>query len=115
MSGASGAGVSGAAALSGLRSGSPGATAAFSTCVLVLAGALDLAAARTGCSAGERWVFASASAGGRRATETSNGKMCARMRFISSIGYRLRSCEKQVRTSPEPGSRDEDGSIICLN
>jgi hypothetical protein len=43
----------------------------------------------------------------------ANSKMCARMRFISSIGYRLRSCEKQVRTSPEPGSRDDDGTVVC--
>ena len=56
---------------------------------LAFAGVLTVAA-RTDFAAGERWVFASASAGGRRATETSNGKMCARMRFISSIGFRLR-------------------------
>ncbi len=113
----SGAGV---AALSGLRSGSPGATLAFWTGVLTfvltdlaLVGALTVAA-RTDFATGERWVFASASTGGRRATETSNDKMRALMRFISSVGFPVTTWYA-VRTSPEPGSRDEDGTIICLN
>src|SRR5262245_43974513 len=89
---ASAAGVAGDAALSGLRSGSPGATLAFWTGVLTLTGNLALVgaltvAARTDFAAGERWVFASASTEGRRATEMSNGKMRALMRFISSIGF----------------------------
>src|SRR5262245_13933152 len=93
---ASAAGVAGDAALSGLRSGSPGATLAFWTGVLDLVltltgnlawvGALTVAA-RTDFAAGKRWVFASASTEGRRATEMSNGKMRALMRFISSIGF----------------------------
>src|SRR4029453_4147048 len=93
---------------------------AFWTGVLTLAltdldfvGALTVAA-RTDFAAGERWVFASASTGGRRATETSNDKMRVLMRFISSIGFPVTTWYA-VRTSPEPGSRDEDGTIICLN
>jgi hypothetical protein len=39
--------------------------------------------------------------------------MCARMRFISSIGYRLTILRNAVRTSPEPGSRDDDGIVLC--
>src|SRR5262245_9793655 len=78
-----------------MRSGRPGATLAFWarvwTLVLTLTGEFALVgaltvAARTAFTAGERWVVASASSEGRRATETRNGKMRALMRFISAIG-----------------------------
>ena len=90
------------AARSGLRSGRVGFTSALAT-------TFD---ARAGLAAVERGDFATATAEATHANE-ANSKMCARMRFISSIGYRLRSCEKQVRTSPEPGSRDDDGTVVC--
>src|SRR5687768_12574861 len=71
-----------------------------------LTGALALTAlagvARTGLAATERCCFASARPGARHATEMSNGKTCARMRFISSIGFRLRSW---LRGSGRPPSR----------
>jgi hypothetical protein len=94
---ASGAGVAsatGAAARSGLRSGSDGAASALTTAGRV--GFAPVAARRKG--------FASALAAAIHATDTSNGKMCARMRFISSIGYRLRSCVWQSGRPPSRGA-----------
>jgi hypothetical protein len=117
-SGAPAAGAASDAALSGLRSGNPGAIAScFAGAARLRAAAClaELLGAACAClAAAECCVLASAVAGARHMTMSSNGKMCAKMRFISSIGYRLRSCYA-VRTSPEPGSRDEDGSLLCLN
>ena len=100
---ATGAPPGATAARSGLRSGRDGwisGFAAFAVCAgFAVTCVRDLAIA---------------SAGARHARKTSNSKMRARMRFISSIGYRLRSCVLAVRTSPEPGSRDDDGSLVCL-
>ena len=81
------AGAVGVVSLNGLRSGREGGT-----CTL---------AARAGLAAAERGVFATATAGARHANE-ANSKTCARMRFISSIGFRLRSCSQDVPRAGEP-------------
>ena len=81
------AGAAGVVSLNGLRSGREGGT-----CTL---------AARAGFAAAERGVFATTTAGARHANE-ANSKTCARMRFISSIGFRLRSCSQDVPRAGEP-------------
>ena len=75
----------------GLRSGRGGGTSTLT----VLVARADLAATD----------FALATAGARHAIQTSNGKICARMRFISSVGFRLRSCSQDVPRAGEPRRR----------
>ena len=100
------AGAASDAALRGLRSGNPGAIA--SCFAGRLCAAACLAGATCAClAAAECCVLASAVAGARHVTRSSNGKMCAKMRFISSIGYRLRSCyaSQDVPRAGEPRRR----------
>lgn len=80
-------GAAGVVALNGLRSGREGGTCAL--------------AARAGFADGERGDFATATAEATHAKQ-ANSKMCARMRFISSIGFRLRSCSQDVPRAGEP-------------
>ena len=75
-------------ALNGLRSGREGGTTAA-------------LAARAGFAAASAAIFATATAEATHANE-ANSKTCARMRFISSIGFRLRSCSQDVPRAGEP-------------
>jgi hypothetical protein len=62
-----------------------------------------------GCEDLDPWCedFAATAVGATHVNRTRNAKACARMRVISSVGTGYDPVENKVRTSPEPGSRDD--------
>jgi hypothetical protein len=94
----------------GAASGAPG----FASGAAVVCAITGRAGLRSGSGIGSD--FAAATPGATHVNATRTGKVCARKRFISSIGtgYDLRLSGQDV---PRPGSRDDKGhdSVPKLN